>query len=82
MPPELALLTPVEVSVERILFTGAYSRKHLKAFFKLISCFPGSGLLCPEGLGLAQGWPGVPGKWLGLPLPEHTPVVEWMKGMA
>lgn len=56
-PTQLALVTPVEVFAEGMLFTGAYSRKHLKAFLKLITCFPESGLLCIEGLDLAQCWP-------------------------
>lgn len=48
--PQLALATPVEVFVGRMLFTGAYSRKCLKTFLKFITCFPEPGLLCPEGL--------------------------------
>lgn len=57
LPPQLALAAPVEVLVERMLFTGAYSRKLLKTFLKFITCFPEPGLLCPEGLDLAQDWP-------------------------
>lgn len=42
--PQLALVTPVDVFAERMLFIGAYSRKNLKTFLKLITCFPELGL--------------------------------------
>jgi len=55
-PPQLARVTSVEVLTERLLLTGAYSRKHLNAFLKLITCFPELGLECCKGLNLTQRW--------------------------
>lgn len=40
----------VEMLIERLLLTGAYSRKHLNAFLELITLFPERGLECPKGL--------------------------------
>lgn len=60
VPPEWATTACsgdlVEVLMERLLLTGAYSRKHLNAFLKLITCFPELGLVCCRGLNLAQHW--------------------------
>lgn len=55
-PLHLARVTSVEALTERLLLTGAYSRKHLNAFLKLITCFPELGLVCCKGLNLAQRW--------------------------
>ena len=55
-PPQLAWVTSVEVLTERLLLTGAYSRKRLNAFLKLITCFPELGLVCCKGLNLAERW--------------------------
>lgn len=55
-PPQLAWVTSVEVLMEKLLLTGAYSRKHLNTFLKLITCFPELGLVCCKGLNLAQRW--------------------------
>lgn len=54
--PQLAPVTSVEVLTERLLLAGAYSRKHLNAFLKLITCFPELGLVCCKGLSVAEGW--------------------------
>lgn len=68
-----------DVLTERLLLTGAYSRKHFKAFLKLITCFPELGLVCCDGLALAPGGLSAAG-WPVRLLPEHTPVAQGMKG--
>lgn len=80
-PPQLARVTSVEVLTERLLLTGAYSRKHLNAFLKLITCFPELGLVCCKGLNLAQCWlSAVAQPWAARAVAVAWLAVQWMKG--